>query len=129
MSNENMNRRGFVAALSLAGLGITGCIFGSKKQKAPEPKAATAAPEKKPAASGSELISESDPTAVALKYKHDKSNVDAAITKGRKDYASEFCNTCIHYVAQGESQGKCNLFGNKGLVAAKGWCASFVKKA
>ena len=122
-----MNRRGFVAALSLAGLGITGCIFGSKKQKAPEPKASAPA-QKKPAASSTGLIAESDPTAVALKYKHDKSNVDAALTKGRKNYATEFCDTCIHYGPKGDGQGKCNLFGNKGLVAAKGWCASYVKK-
>lgn len=70
-----------------------------------------------------DMVSESDPTAVALKYK-----MDATKATDRKD-ATAFCGTCNFYTGKpGGANGPCAVFGGK-LVAAKGWCGSWVKKA
>ncbi len=67
-------------------------------------------------------VSESDPTAVALKYK-----MDATKAPERKD-ATAFCSNCNFYSGKaGAADGPCTLFGGK-LVTAKGWCASWAKK-
>ena len=70
-----------------------------------------------------DTVSESDPTAVALKYK-----MDATKAIDRKD-PKALCSTCNFYTGKpGDANGPCSVFGGK-LVAAKGWCASWVKKA
>ena len=68
-------------------------------------------------------VKESDPQAAALKYKE-----DATKAPERKD-ASATCANCNFYSGKaGEADGPCALFGGK-LVAAKGWCTAWVKKA
>jgi len=70
-----------------------------------------------------DVVSESDPTAVALKYK-----MDATKATDRKD-AKALCNNCNFYTGKpADANGPCSVFGGK-LVSAKGWCASWVKKA
>ena len=70
-----------------------------------------------------DMVSESDPTAVALKYK-----MDATKATDRKD-AKALCSNCNFYTGKpGDANGPCAVFGGK-LVAAKGWCASWAKKA
>ena len=70
-----------------------------------------------------DMVSESDPTAVALKYK-----IDATKATDRKD-ATALCSNCNFYTGKaGDANGPCTIFGGK-LVTAKGWCASWVKKA
>ena len=74
-------------------------------------------------AEAADMVSESDPTAVALKYK-----MDATKAADRKD-AKALCSNCNFYTGKAaDANGPCSVFGGK-LVAAKGWCASWVKKA
>jgi hypothetical protein len=73
-------------------------------------------------ARAADLISESDPTAVALKYK-----ADATQAAERKD-ATALCSNCNFYTGKaGEASGPCTLFQGK-LVAANGWCTAWAKK-
>ena len=70
-----------------------------------------------------DTVSESDPTAVALKYK-----ADATKATDRKD-TTALCSNCNFYSGKaGDANGPCAVFGGK-LVTAKGWCSSWVKKA
>ena len=70
-------------------------------------------------ATAADMVSESDPKAVALKYK-----MDATKSADRKD-ATAICANCNLYTGKpGEATGACELFGG-GLVTAKGWCASW----
>ena len=70
-----------------------------------------------------DTVSESDPTATALKYK-----TDATKATDRKD-TTAFCSNCNFYSGKaGDANGPCAVFGGK-LVTAKGWCSSWVKKA
>ena len=74
-------------------------------------------------AQAADMLSESDPTAVALKYK-----MDATKATDRKD-PKALCSNCNFYSGKpADANGPCSVFGGK-LVAAKGWCASWVKKA
>ncbi|MFZ1827745.1 MAG: high-potential iron-sulfur protein [Candidatus Competibacteraceae bacterium] len=73
-------------------------------------------------ARAADLISESDPTAVALKYK-----ADATKAAERKD-ATALCSNCNFYTGKaGEAGGPCTLFQGK-LVATNGWCTAWAKK-
>lgn len=72
------------------------------------------------------LISEDDPTAKALGYKHDGSKVDA--TKFKTWAKNNVCDNCNFYKAKDAKSGPCMALGNK-LVAPKGWCSAWVKKA
>lgn len=72
-------------------------------------------------------LDESDPTAVALGYKHDATKVDKA--KFATYAAGRNCANCQLFAAKGnEEWAACAPFGNR-LVNAKGWCAAWVKKA
>lgn len=69
-----------------------------------------------------EAISESDPLAVALKYK-----MDATKAPERKD-ATALCSNCQLYTGKpGDAKGPCSVLGDK-LVSAKGWCTAWTKK-
>ena len=75
------------------------------------------------AAEAAEVLSESDPTAVALGYK-----MDATKAPARKEKTS-VCSNCSLYTGKpGAADGPCSVFGGK-LVSAKGWCSAWVKKA
>jgi len=70
-------------------------------------------------AEAAELVSESDPAAVALKYK-----ADATKAPERKDPAA-FCDNCSFYSGKpGSADGTCAALGGR-LVAGKGWCAAW----
>jgi len=70
-----------------------------------------------------DMLSESDPTATALGYK-----ADATKATARKD-ATAMCSNCTLYSGKaGDASGPCAAFGGK-LVAAKGWCTAWAKKA
>jgi hypothetical protein len=74
-------------------------------------------------AEAADMVSESDPTAVALKYK-----MDATKAADRKD-PKALCSNCNFYTGKpNDANGPCTVFAGK-LVSAKGWCASWVKKA
>lgn len=81
-------------------------------------------------------LDESNPTAIALGYKHDANSVD--VTKFPKRASAEgkkqLCANCMFYSMGGQKiegqqgeWGKCTLFPT-GLVAANGWCNSWALK-
>lgn len=72
-------------------------------------------------------VDESEPLALALGYKADTARVDAA--KYPNHTTSQQCSNCRHFQgAVADTSGGCDLFGGK-VVAGKGWCGSWVKKA
>ncbi|USU18519.1 high-potential iron-sulfur protein [Paraburkholderia fungorum] len=72
-------------------------------------------------------VVESDPTAQALGYKADASQVDHA--KFTKYQAGQACVNCQLFQGKaGDTTGPCPIFAGK-EVSAKGWCSAYVKKA
>lgn len=91
------------------------------------PVAALAAVAARTASAQPARLQESDAAAVALGYKHDAANVDAA--KYPTFAVGRNCANCQLYQAKaGEAWGACGAVGGK-LVNAKGWCVAWVKKA
>ena len=91
------------------------------------PGAALAAVAARTASAQPARLEESDPTALALGYKHDAAKVDAA--KHKTFAAGRNCANCQLFQAKaGEAWGPCGAVGGK-LVNAKGWCVAWVKKA
>ena len=76
---------------------------------------------------GADKVTEDDPTAVALGYKHDAAAVDTAkfAKRAGEAGAKQFCDNCALYVDQGDGWGTCSIFQGR-LVAAKGWCNAWV---
>ncbi len=73
-------------------------------------------------------VSEDDPTAIALGYKHDASSVDTTKFPKRAGEAGakQLCSNCSLYVAdEGAEWGKCSIFPGK-LVKGAGWCNAWV---
>ena len=94
-----------------------------------------AAPASTPATSGGEtltLISETDPTATALSYKHNAAEVPTAqqTEKSGVPFSGQNCASCSFYKAAGQLDGaevgSCQLFPN-GKVKSTGWCVSWAK--
>ena len=72
-------------------------------------------------------LSESDPQAQSLGYKSDATKADKV--KFPKYAPSQTCSACQLYQGKpGDATGPCPIFQNR-LVAAKGWCSAWVKKA
>jgi len=70
-------------------------------------------------ATAAELVSESDPKAVALKYK-----ADATKSPDRKD-PKAICDNCNFFTGKpGDATGACAALDGR-LVAAKGWCTAW----
>ena len=72
-------------------------------------------------------VTETDPAAAALGYKADATKVDIKkfpnYVKGRQ------CAGCQLYAGKpADAAAPCGVFGGK-LVAGKGWCAAWAKKA
>lgn len=78
---------------------------------------------------GKKMISESDPTAMALGYKHDAAKADANKYPQLKkpESKTQRCDNCNFYTKENEKWGKCQLL-QAGLVNSKGWCGSWFKK-
>ncbi|MGF7129161.1 hypothetical protein P3T40_000628 [Paraburkholderia sp. EB58] len=72
-------------------------------------------------------VTEADPTAQALGYKQDATQVDKA--KYAKYAAGQDCGNCSFYQGKGaDPWGGCPMFAGK-QVSAKGWCSAYNKKA
>jgi hypothetical protein len=72
-----------------------------------------------------------DPTAIALKYKHDAAQADrAAAARPGKPPEEQHCANCQFMLTdQGEGEWHgCSLFPGK-LINVNGWCASWTLKA
>ena len=135
---------------SLAGL--AGCGGGdSGGGSAPSPSASTepapATPEPEPVAQapapapsapapaapagGAQRVTEDDPVAASLGYKHDAANVDLAKhpKRGEASAANHYCKNCVLFQgSDGDEWGPCSIFGGR-LVNANGWCATYAPKA
>lgn len=74
-------------------------------------------------------VSEADPTASALGYKHDASKVDLKKfpQRGTPAAKTQFCDNCMFYTNVDGKSGKCQLI-QTGTVNPKGWCVSWAKK-
>ena len=72
-------------------------------------------------------VEETDPTAIALGYKHDATKVDAK--KFTTFVAGRNCSNCQLYQGKPtDAWAPCAIFAGK-QVNAKGWCSAWVKKA
>lgn len=72
-------------------------------------------------------VEESDPTAVALGYRHDATKVDPK--KFPKYQPGQICANCALYQGKASDPwAPCPALAGK-LVNAKGWCTAWVKKA
>jgi hypothetical protein len=72
-------------------------------------------------------VTDEDPQAVALGYKTDGTKTDAKKYPGYA--ATQSCSGCVLFQAQASGNtGSCAVFSNK-LVASKGWCSAWTKKA
>jgi len=72
-------------------------------------------------------VEETDPTAIALGYKHDAAKVDAK--KFTTFVAGRNCSNCQLYQGKPtDAWAPCAIFAGK-QVNAKGWCSAWVKKA
>ncbi|MFM7331606.1 MAG: high-potential iron-sulfur protein [Brachymonas sp.] len=72
-------------------------------------------------------VGENDPQALALGYKTDGSTADKA--KYPSYNANQSCSGCLLFQGKaGDATAPCAAFGNK-LVAGKGWCSAWAKKA
>ena len=72
-------------------------------------------------------LSENDPQAQALGYKTDAAKADRV--KFPKYALGQTCSTCQLFQGKpGDTTGPCPIFQNR-LVASKGWCSAWVKKA
>jgi hypothetical protein len=75
-------------------------------------------------AQSKEKVDENSPQAKALNYRHDAKQV-----KDPKHKPDQFCSNCQLYQGKAsDAWGPCALFAGN-LVAAKGWCNAWVKKA
>jgi len=73
------------------------------------------------------MLAETDPQAVALGYVADTAKVNKA--KYPKHTPEQTCANCQLYQGKAtQPAAPCTLFPGK-LVAAKGWCSAWVKKA
>lgn len=70
-------------------------------------------------------LSEDDPTAKALGYKENTTEVDAATYPTHS--ADQICSACILYQGSDPEWGGCSAFPGK-QVAGKGWCAAYAPK-
>jgi len=71
-------------------------------------------------------VSESDPIAISLKYKHDATQAPRA-DKAGKAADQQFCSNCQFIQGAGD-WAPCSIFPGK-AVNTKGWCTAWVPKA
>lgn len=134
-----------VVAGSLTGLTACGGGDSGSSSSAPAPAAETPAPapaaeptpvveSPAPAApapsSTAARVTEDDPVASSLGYKHNAAEVD--LTKhpkrGEAASANHYCKNCVLFQGNdGDEWGPCSIFGGK-LVNAEGWCATYAPK-
>jgi hypothetical protein len=72
-------------------------------------------------------LDEADPAAVALGYRKDTTQVDAA--RYPQHEPAQDCGGCRYYQGKAGSEwGPCSIFAGKGTVNSKGWCAAYATK-
>ncbi len=107
---------------------VLGCSRGDPPPAAQAPRSADS-PATGSTTPGADMprLSEDDPAAKALGYRHSTADVDQNAFP--RHQADQMCSNCSQYQgASGESWGGCSIFPGK-LVNAGGWCNSWVRKA
>lgn len=149
MLTTHANRRRFLRTLGggltlIPLMQLVGCSGEESTQAAPSPPAAAAPQppepasttteaeveaEVEPAAESSDLprLSEDDPAAQALGYRHDAADVDAS--SHPRFESGQNCANCSLFMGGDDSRwAGCPIFRGK-LVNADGWCTSWVAKS
>lgn len=98
-----------------------------------EPEAAAEAPVEEMAAAeapaqdgGMPEVSENDPTAKSLGYRHDVADIDSS--QYPRYQAGQICGNCALYQGgDGDEWAGCSIFPGK-LVKATGWCSVYAPK-
>ncbi len=150
---QSLQRRRFAMLLPLGGMALLAAC--SKSTEPPTPVAAEPAPTPMPAPApapmpapapamdttapaatatpagastvGLPMLDPADPTAKALSYHADASQVAAA--SNPKYQQGQACSNCVLYAGKpGDAAGPCPLFAGH-QVSAKGWCITYAKKA
>lgn len=80
-------------------------------------------------AQAEEMLTVTDPTAVALGYVEDASKVDVVkwTKKAGPGGENQSCVTCALYSDKGDGAGSCAIFPGK-LVKGAGWCSGWTGK-
>ncbi len=77
-----------------------------------------------PAAARARQLDEADPAAVALGYRTDTKQVDAA--RYPQHAPSQICASCRYFQGKsGAEWAPCTIFAGKGDVHSNGWCAVY----
>jgi len=72
-------------------------------------------------------LDEAEPSAVALGYRKDSTQVDA--TKFPQHKSAQVCADCRYYQGKAGSEwGPCTIFAGKGAVHSRGWCAAYAAR-
>lgn len=72
-------------------------------------------------------LTEDNPQAMALGYRHDTTSVDAS--KFPNHTNDQLCSNCLLFQGGADDEwGGCGIFPGK-QVNGKGWCSAWVKKA
>lgn len=132
---------GGAIGLPLAGLSACGSKESAPAPTAPEPanETPTAQPPPTPATSPAAptqggtstpadlpRVSEAEPLAVALGYRHDATQIDRA--KYPRFEVGQVCRNCIQWKGgDADEWGPCGIFPGK-LVNANGWCSTYARK-
>jgi len=70
-------------------------------------------------------VEENEPKAMSLGYRHESAKVDKA--KFPKHGAAEKCSNCMAWLGKPtDAWAECDLMADR-MVAAGGWCSSYVK--
>lgn len=70
-------------------------------------------------------LAEDDPTAVALGYKEQSTEVESDKYPNHQD--TQLCSGCSLYTGGADAWGGCAIFPEK-QVAADGWCTAYAEK-
>lgn len=83
-----------------------------------------------PLPAGQNPVPANDPVATAIGYKAEVKDIDYKRYPARKkpEAKNQFCENCALYSKVDANYGKCSML-TSGLVANKGWCGSWSKKA
>ncbi len=126
--SQKNNRREFIklfgAALAAAPFaGSLATLFGSQAAQASAAKE-IALP------AGEKAADLNNPLVNAIGYKHAIKDIDAKRfpQRSKPEAKNQFCENCALYTKKNEGWGKCSMI-SEGVVAAKGWCGSYNKKA
>jgi hypothetical protein len=131
VNKPEVTRRRFVAQVAIAvpaGAALLDAVV-SNTASAQAPAATTPAAPAKPAKDKLPKLDPSDPSAKALLYVEDAAKVDRKNPLAARYTPDQTCANCSQIQGkEGDAHRPCAIFPGK-LVASKGWCSVWAKKA